>query len=281
VAPNLSPNRQGLIQPEYVAWLKQLGQTWTPSATRPDLPAQGPHMDWVITPVNATATSNSSTARLVMDGVSDGGFAASYEQYVWTSSGSLPQSVTIDLGALYYNVEMCTYLPQQIARDETPKDSSQVVTGYKIYYSADGSAFNQVTLTDGANGTWPGDITLKYALFNPVTARYMRLEITSVRSGSVAIISELDFGGYTRRPSTTATVIANRIDFMPTRAECNTPARCNAFVNVTNDRFGGMSANAGPVTYFSLDGKKLYRQGNLPVLPAAFASKTYVARTDR
>lgn len=280
VTPNLPPNRQGLIQPSYVAWLKNLGQGWTPPA-RPQLPTQGPHMDYVITGIGATATSNSGNAHMAMDGYSDGGFADHYTQTLWSSSGNLPQSVTVDLGAAYYNIEICDYLPKQIARQSASGyDSSAVITGYKIYYSMNNSTFTPVTLASGYTGTWAGDNTLKYAMFTPVHARYMRLEATAVRSGSVATISEVDFGGYTHKPGMDSTAVATRQRESVLQAlPCINQTGITTMVNGKNS-YSGLSEAlrvGNTLIYYSMDGKKLYQQnnGNTPVL---LGSKAYVVR---
>jgi alpha-L-fucosidase len=283
VAPNLPPNRDGLIQDSYVAWLKQLGQSWTPPASRAQLPTQGPHMDWVITAVNATATSNTSNAHFVMDGVSDGGFADHYEQYMWSSSGALPQSATVDLGAAYYNIEMCSYLPKQIARQDTGGfDSSAVITGYRIYYSLDNTTFTPVTLSSGYTGTWTGDNTLKYALFTPVHARYMRLEATAVRSGSVATISELDFGGYTLKPTLTGAKI-ERADVPATPGHAIFRSRITTTINGRNgySHLGASDAlQKVNSTYYGIDGKKLYQTSTAtPFSPGPTSSKVSILKS--
>jgi alpha-L-fucosidase len=283
VAPNLPPDRSGLIQDSYVTWLRQLGQSWTPPA-RASLPTQGPHMDYVITAVNASATSNTANAHFVMDGVSDGGFADHYEQYLWSSSGALPQSATVDLGAAYYNIEMCSYLPKQIARqDASGFDSSAVITGYKIYYSLDNTTFTPVTLSSGYNGIWTGDNTMKYALFAPVHARYMRLEATAVRSGSVATISELDFGGYTLKPSLSPGTKIQRDMIMPSLKNDVPSTRLSTLINGGNAYSNAGLADAirtgNSIEYYSMDGRKLYQSnGYAPVFPGSFSSKALIIR---
>ena len=283
VTPNLPPNRDGLIQDSYVSWLRQLGQSWKPSATRADLPTQGPHIDYVLTAISATATSNASTAHLVMDGYSDGGFADHYTQTLWSSSGSLPQSVTVDLGAAYYNIEIGDYLPKQIARqDANGFDSSGVITGYKIYFSLDNTSFTPVTLSSGYTGTWPGDNTLKYAQFAPVHARYMRLEATAVRSGSVATVSEIDFGGYTLKPTLTGTKM-ERTYFEPIPSRQGEYAGVNAHVNGKNEYSNAGLAdairNGNSIVYYTMDGKKMFSSGAAGFVPERKSAQAYVFKT--
>ena len=61
-----------------------------------------------VTPATATATSG--TALNAIDGMVDwaGGVAV---QTLWVASGSLPQSVTLDLGASYYNTNPDLHQP--------------------------------------------------------------------------------------------------------------------------------------------------------------------------
>jgi alpha-L-fucosidase len=281
VAPNLPPNRDGLIQDTYVAWLKQLGQSYTPPATRAQLPLQGPHMDRVITAIGATATSNTSAAHYAVDGLSDGGFADHYTQSLWTSSGALPQSVTVDLGAAYYNIEMCDYLPKQIARQDTGGfDSSAIITGYKIYYSFDNSTFTPVTLSSGYTGTWTGDNTLKYAMFTPVHARYMRLEATAVRSGSAASVSEVDFGGYTLRPGLTVNIRESH--FAPANRAGSPSTGVLTMIKGENgsSRLTEVLYTGSSVVYYSLDGRKLFQcnGGTMPIFPGFLSSKACVVK---
>jgi len=272
-----------LIQDSYVSWLRQLGQSWTPSATRAQLPTQGVHIDYVITAVNATATSNASTAHMVMDGYSDGGFADHYTQSLWSSSGSLPQSVTVDLGAAYYNIEICDYLPKQIARqDAIGFDSSAIITKYAISYSLDNTTFTPVTLNTGYDGAWVADNTLKYALFAPVHARYMRLTISAVRSGSVATISELDFGGYTLKPSLSPETKIQRNMIMPSLKSDVPNTRLSTMLNGVNTYSNAGLADAirtgNSIVYYSMDGRKLFQSGNghVPVFPVPFSSKALI-----
>ena len=283
-SPNFPPDNRGLLPDNVVTWCQNFGanvSSHLPS-TRPRLPAQPPHMEYVITAIGAAATSG--TARFAVDGVSDGGFATYYTQTLWTSTGSLPQSVTVDLGARYDSLNMCSYLPAQIARNQATKDSSAVITGYTIASSLDNVTFTNVTLTSGYNGTWVGDITMKHALFNPIKggARYMKLTATAVRSGTVATISELDFG-YSDWPKAKLFVGVKKVEPRAIIPGIYTSPNVGLFIylggkschNATNQ---AMVRNSNSVTCFSIDGRKQYQQrgGNLPVVPASFASKSYI-----
>ena len=88
---NCPPNRDGLLPPEIVSRLAEVGAAWSPDTSRPPLPAQPPQIDVAYDPVGATATSGNGG--FAVDGKDDW-----YTYSVWESSGALPQSVTVDLG---------------------------------------------------------------------------------------------------------------------------------------------------------------------------------------
>jgi len=58
---------------------------------------------------------------------------------LWTSTGALPQSVTLNLGKGYDNIDMLEYLPQR-----NTGTTAGNVTSYKVYVSTDNVAFTQV-----------------------------------------------------------------------------------------------------------------------------------------
>ena len=219
-----------------------------------------------------------------MDGYSDGGFADHYTQTLWSSSGSLPQSVTVDLGAAYYNIEIGDYLPKQIARqDASGFDSSGVITKYSISYSLDNTTFTPVALNSGYDGTWVGDNTLKYAQFAPVHARYMRLTATAVRSGSTATISELDFGGYTLKPSLSIGTKIERAYFEPVPLREGVWTEVNAHLNgkngYSNAGLADAIRNGNSILYYTLDGKKMFPSSTAGFFPERKSAQAYVFKT--
>ena len=88
---NCPPNRDGLLPPEIVSRLGEVGAAWAPDASRPPLPAQPPQIDIPYDPVTATATGGPST--YAVDGKDDW-----YYYSVWEPPGALPQAITVDLG---------------------------------------------------------------------------------------------------------------------------------------------------------------------------------------
>jgi alpha-L-fucosidase len=178
---NCPPNREGLLDPEMVTLLAQVGSSSKPVAPVP-LPDQGVQNDHPYTPVQATATSGN--AALAIDGVNDYG---SYT--VWRSSADFPQSITLDLGAVNPAVGFVGYLPPYSSATLGPATGG-LITSYAIFVSSDGAAFTQV-----AGGMWPGDGRLQHATFSPVAARFVQLVALATNDGSPAGATEVTVGG--------------------------------------------------------------------------------------
>jgi alpha-L-fucosidase len=176
---NCPPDRTGKLSPNIVTRLAEVGAAWTPNASRPPLPAQPPQNEHPYTPVSATASSG--TAASAIDGINDWGYYT-----VWQSSGALPQSVTLDIGATRPDVGILNYVPRYVANMGPSTDGA--ITGYKIAVSTDGS-----TYTDATSGTWANDGKMKVATFGPVAARYVRLVATAV-NGANAAATEIAVG---------------------------------------------------------------------------------------
>jgi alpha-L-fucosidase len=191
------PNLQGVFEAPVVAALGQVPQYWTPDTSRAPLPEQPAKIETPLTPVSATATSGS--AGLAIDGYNDSPKGVNNTQHsskgesLWTSTGSLPQSVTLNLGKSYDNIDMLEYLPQR-----NTGATAGNITSYKVYVSTDNVAFTQV-----ASGTWPADPTYHGLLspqrvqFSAQTAQYVRLEAVAVAGGGTsAIIGEVAVGSH-------------------------------------------------------------------------------------
>lgn len=177
---NVSPNPQGALDTNVVNRLAEIGAAWTPNTSRPALPAQPIVLDHPITANSAIATSGN--ANNVIDGSLD--YVNTYVETLWQSSASLPQSITLDLGYTYNNINMLNYLPSQNLTDGQ-------ITSYALYASSDGSTFNLVT-----SGTWSADKTMKRVTFASQIARYIKLQVNGA-SGGYAAASELEVGSYT------------------------------------------------------------------------------------
>jgi alpha-L-fucosidase len=177
---NCPPNRTGTLDATIVDLLGQVGAAWDPNPDRPALPLQGPQNEHPYTPVGATATSG--TASRAIDGIND-----TTVHTMWQPTGSLPQSITVDLGQLRPDVGWLGCTPY--AEGDTSATTGNV-TAYGILTSTDGSTFTEAT-----SGTWSADGKLKVATFGPVAGRYVRFEVRAA-NGSPAV-TELTVG---RRP---------------------------------------------------------------------------------
>jgi alpha-L-fucosidase len=178
---NCPPNKTGLLDAAIVTRLGQVGAAWSPNASRAALPAQPAIIERPITPISATATSNSSAAINAIDNTND--FSGGHAQSLWTSSGSLPQSVTLDLGKVYDTIDMLMYQPRR------ESSTTGNITSYRIYVSTNGTTFTQV-----ASGTWAADVMVKRAQFPRQSARYVRLEAVAVNGGTSAVINTIAVG---------------------------------------------------------------------------------------
>jgi alpha-L-fucosidase len=176
---NVPPNRDGLIDASMVATLTQVGSLWNPDLSRKPLPAQGPQNEHPYTPVSASATSGN--AANAIDGVD------TYNGYtVWQSSGTLPQSITLDLGVEHPDVGILNYVPLYSGRESPSTDGA--ITSYAILTSGNDNNFTLAT-----TGTWPSSTAMKTAVFGPVAARYVRLEVRAA-TGNSAAATEITVG---------------------------------------------------------------------------------------
>jgi alpha-L-fucosidase len=174
---NCPPNRTGTEDAAIVTLLQQVGAAWSPNTARLTLPAQGPQNEHPYTPVTATATSG--TANNAIDGINDTSFHS-----MWQPTGTLPQSVTLDLGQVRPDVGWLGCAP--FAQYDYSTTAGNV-TSYGILTSTDGTKFTEAT-----SGTWAANGKLKVATFGPVPARYVRFEVRAA-NGSAAV-SEISVG---------------------------------------------------------------------------------------
>lgn len=176
---NCPPNRDGLLPPEVVALLKNVGAAWSPNAARPPLPAQPPQNERPYTPVAAVATSGD--AKAAIDGKNDAEYIT-----MWRPGGALPQSITLDLGRVQPDVGWLGVVPfYKLEKSSTEGN----VTAYRVLTSTDGNQF-----AEAAAGTWPADGRMKVATFAPAPARFVRFEIRAAANG-VPAVTEVTVGG--------------------------------------------------------------------------------------
>ncbi|NQT24508.1 alpha-L-fucosidase [candidate division KSB1 bacterium] len=176
---NCPPNSNGLLDENIVNRLVEVGENWSPDLSRPALPAQEPQIENVILPVSASATSGN--AFHAIDAVND-----RFYYSVWESSANLPQSITLNLGLEIPDVSILYYVPKYIPMVNPQEEGS--IQSYKIYASGDNIDFSEI-----AKGEWSGDTKMKVAIWTPINARYIRLEILTAVD-DFAAVTELAIG---------------------------------------------------------------------------------------
>jgi hypothetical protein len=101
----------------------------------------------------------------------------------WSEPNQYPSNLTIDLGETR-TITQLSYLPRQ---DESPNGR---ILSYNIYTSTDSVNYQKVT-----SGTWENSKKQQFATFNPVTAKYVKLEVVNGVNG-YASAGEIDILGY-------------------------------------------------------------------------------------
>lgn len=169
---NLPPNPDGKLDKRIVSRLAEVGEKWSPDLNRIPLPTQDPFIDITITPQSATATSGNPY--YAIDGKND-----RYYYSVWETSESFPQTITINLGEVYYNINILSYVPKYKTVIVPLTEGS--IKKFKIYKSLDGNKFSEII-----SGEWNGDYNMKVVTFQPTSAKYIRMEILSAENGFAA-----------------------------------------------------------------------------------------------
>ncbi|MEK4605567.1 M60 family metallopeptidase [Bacillus sp. FSL L8-0099] len=100
----------------------------------------------------------------------------------WSEQNQYPSYLTIDLGETR-TITQLSYLPRQ---DESPNGR---ILSYNIYTSTDGVNYQKVT-----SGTWENSKKQQFATFNPVTVKYVKLEVVNGVNG-YASAGEIDILG--------------------------------------------------------------------------------------
>ncbi|MBO0881192.1 MAG: discoidin domain-containing protein [Mycobacterium sp.] len=110
-----------------------------------------------------TASADSQQSGNAAGNALDGNGTTFWHSQYSPTAVPLPHSITIDMKSAQM-VSGLSYLPRQ--------DSilNGTIGKYAVYVSSDGSTWSSV-----ASGTWADDHTTKYAVFPPVSARFVRL----------------------------------------------------------------------------------------------------------
>lgn len=85
----------------------------------------------------------------------------------WNPMAALPQSLTVDFGASRKMASL-VYQPR-------PGGGNGTVTAFDLAVSSDGKEFTKVV----TGGSWPADGNRKFVNFEPVEARYVRMDVTA------------------------------------------------------------------------------------------------------
>jgi alpha-L-fucosidase len=196
---NCPPTAAGVLNQAMVDTLVKIGTLWSPDATRPPLPEQPYAIEHPVTPVGAMSAAG--TAWNAIDGYNDVFSATSVGQSLW-SAGAPPQEITIDLGAVYDNLDILGYLPRQDYVGGRRATTGNI-TSYIISVSDDNTSYRQVT-----TGTWAADSNYKIAEWSPAaTGRYLRLKAAG-SNGSSVVVGEISVGGRLQRPMTTTGTVS-------------------------------------------------------------------------
>jgi alpha-L-fucosidase len=182
---NCPPNTHGKLDAAIVSRLAEVSAQWTPNATRGGLPAQPLRIENPVVPVTATGGNNPANA---IDAKMDYGTETD-----WT--GTVGGTITLDLGSATANVGAFGYLPSQAGAYTTTSTAGEITT-HSVAVSTDNSTWTTVV----NNGAWAATNSPKVDTFPRSTARYVRLTVGAVNSGT-PIASE--FGVGTRPGPTT------------------------------------------------------------------------------
>ncbi|PFE99481.1 hypothetical protein CN325_08360 [Bacillus thuringiensis] len=129
--------------------------------------------------MKASANSEESTgsASKAIDGKTD-----TFWHSTWTPN-QYPYNLTLELGDTR-TISQLSYLPRQ-----DWSENGRILT-YNIYTSVDGITYDKIS-----SGTWENNSDKKTATFTPVTAKYVKVEVTKGQNG-FASAAEVDILGY-------------------------------------------------------------------------------------
>ncbi|OFD94435.1 Fibronectin type III domain protein [Bacillus mycoides] len=97
----------------------------------------------------------------------------------WSTKNQYPYNLTLDLGGTK-TITQVACLPRQDG------SNNGRILNYNIYTSMDGSNYQKVT-----SGTWESNRGKEFATFEPVSAKYVKVEVTNGKNG-YASIAEVD-----------------------------------------------------------------------------------------
>ncbi|PGM31140.1 hypothetical protein CN941_27540 [Bacillus cereus] len=123
---------------------------------------------------SANSEESSGSASKAIDGKTDTMWHSK-----WDTQNQYPYNLTLELGETQ-TISQIAYLPRQ------DWSENGRILNYNIYTSVDGVKYDKVS-----SGTWENNKDKKTATFNPVTAKYVKMEITDGKNG-FASAAEVD-----------------------------------------------------------------------------------------
>ncbi len=126
---------------------------------------------------SANSVESQDSASKSIDGKADTFWHSS-----WTPN-QYPYNLTLELDK-NQTISQVDYLPRQDGSENGR------ILNYNIYTSVDGVKYEKVT-----SGTWENNADKKSVKFNPVTAKYVKVEVTNGQNG-FASAAEVDIWGY-------------------------------------------------------------------------------------
>ncbi len=179
---NCMPNRDGLLDDNYIAILKEIGSLWSPDMSRPPLPEQATNIRYEVEIQSAIATSGEASNLIAARQL-----GTDYTE--WISDNKPQQSITLDLGAEYTNINILNFVQAHNCKPapERALADGNILTA-KLYSSSDNKEYNLVS-----QGHWDADAAMRSMKFSGTSARYLRLDIEAY-SGDKAIIIEMQVG---------------------------------------------------------------------------------------
>ncbi|EJV55919.1 discoidin domain-containing protein [Bacillus cereus] len=127
---------------------------------------------------SANSVESQDSATKAIDGKAD-----TFWHTSWTPTGQYPYNLTLELDT-NKTISQVDYLPRQDGSENGR------ILNYNIYTSVDGVNYEKVT-----SGTWENTADKKSVKFNPVTAKFVKLEVTNGKNG-YASAAEVDIWGY-------------------------------------------------------------------------------------
>ncbi|WP_144525333.1 M60 family metallopeptidase [Bacillus sp. DE0042] len=170
------------VTAKYVKVEVMNGQNGFVSAAEVDILTDSPSVKPYVLPKNtmkasANSEESSGAASKAIDGKTDTFWHSS-----WTPN-QYPYNLTLEFDK-NQTISKVDYLPRQDG-----SENGRILV-YNIYTSIDGIKYDKVS-----SGTWGNNSDKKTATFTPVTAKYVKMEVTNGQNG-FASAAEVDIWGY-------------------------------------------------------------------------------------